>query len=303
MNTEKLSNEWLVYKKSFVKLSTWAYYENIVRNYIIPYFGLFEIDDISEKDIQNTINLWHNGEKGLKNSTIKNIIMILRQCLYHANKFYGIALKEYSLYYEDNIHYIKQRTFDDIEYEKIICAATDNLTSRNLGIIISIKYGIRIGELCALQWSDIDKKHKLIRINKTLQRVYIPDDMPHTKIIITSPKTYMSTRDIPLSENMMCLINKISFHNSGDYILSNSKKYIEPRTYRRYFYEFLKKNNIEKLNFHCLRHTFATACIEKGANIKCVSEILGHSTVNTTLNMYVHPSIEDKRRCIIMNDI
>lgn len=303
MNVEKISNEWLVYKKSFVKLSTWTYYENIVRNYIIPYFGVFEIDKISEKDIQETINLWHNKEKQLKNSTIKNIIMIFKQCMYYANRFYNVPFKEYSLYYENNIQYTKQKTFDSIECNKIICAAINNLTSRNLGIIMSIKYGIRIGELCALQWEDIDRERNIIRINKTLQRIYNPYDMPHTKIIISSPKTYTSIRDIPLSSNMIELINKFNFRNSSDYILSNNEKYIEPRTYRRYFHEFLKKNDIVNLNFHCLRHTFATSCIEKGADIKCVSEILGHSTVNTTLNMYVHPSIEDKRRCIALNDI
>lgn len=145
---------------------------------------------------------------------------------------------------------------------------------------------------------DIDFDKKIIKINKTLQRIYIKDkNKSSSKVIITNPKTINSSRIIPLNNDLINILNNEKSNNNY-YILTNSIKYIEPRSYRYYFNNLLKKLNIKHFNFHSLRHTFATNCISLGIDYKIVSELLGHSNINTTLNLYVHPRIEDKRKCI-----
>lgn len=163
---------------------------------------------------------------------------------------------------------------------------------------ICLNSGLRIGELCALKWKDVDLERKIIYITKTLQRIYVSDVQRKTDIIIASPKTSASIREIPVGEKILSLIKELPYYNKENYILTNTSSYIEPGIFRRYYKSFLRKNNIPVLKFHCLRHTFATRLIENGADYKSVSEILGHSTIHTTLNMYVHPMIEEKRRCV-----
>ena len=158
--------------------------------------------------------------------------------------------------------------------------------------------GIRIGEICALKWKDINFKNNTIIINKTLQRIYIKEQNKNTsKIIISSPKTKNGMREIPISKQITKYLLNIKT-DDNDYIITGTIKYIEPRSYRTYFNKLLNKLNIRKVNFHVLRNTFATNCIIAGIDCKTVSELLGHSSVNITLNLYVHPKIEEKMKCI-----
>ena len=149
-----------------------------------------------------------------------------------------------------------------------------------------------------MQWKDIDFKNNILYINKTLQRIYINDTKIHSsKIIITEPKTHNAEREIPLNREFANELKKYKTE-PNHYILSCSDKWIEPRTYRRFFERISKKADIEKINFHGLRHTFATNCIKLGVDYKTVSELLGHATVNITLNLYVHPQMSQKKKCI-----
>ena len=174
----------------------------------------------------------------------------------------------------------------------------ENITSKNIGLLIALYSRIRIGELCALQWKDIDfKTHKLI-ISKTIQRIYIKDKEKNTsKVIISTPKTINANREIPINKDFVEILKQIR-SNQDNYILSNDYKYIEPRTYRKYFNKVLKQLKIKQFNFHSLRHTFATNCISLGCDYKTVSELLGHANVNITLNLYVHPRYSQKKKCI-----
>ena len=157
--------------------------------------------------------------------------------------------------------------------------------------------GLRIGELCALKWSDIDFENGIVRVSKALQRV--PDKLGKgkTKIAITSPKSKTSVRDIPVPFFILDLLEQEK--RSGEfYVLSRTSKPMEPRTMQNRFKAILKNCGIRNANFHLLRHTYATVCIESGFDAKTVSELLGHSNVNITLNRYVHSSMETKRRCV-----
>ena len=173
----------------------------------------------------------------------------------------------------------------------------NNLNESNLGILLTMYSGLRIGELCALKWSNIDFENGIVRVSKALQRISDKSGKSKTKIAVTSPKSKTSVRDIPIPSFILDIL-KHEKQSEEYYILSGTSKPMEPRTMQNRFKAVLKNCGIRSANFHLLRHTYATACIESGFDAKTVSELLGHSNVNITLNRYVHSSMETKKKCV-----
>ena len=167
----------------------------------------------------------------------------------------------------------------------------------NVGILISFYTGIRIGELCALKFNDISFETKTMHIDKTMQRIQnFKGDKNKTDIIISSPKSECSIREIPVPQFIIDLIIENDLYKRNAYLLTGeATRFIEPRTLENKFNKIAAICNIENATFHMIRHTFASNCIEAGVDAKSLSEILGHSSVNITLNRYVHSSMQIKR--------
>ena len=300
--TKDVLREWILSKKKYIKESTYTYYLYEIENYIIPVLGEYKISEINEKCIQEAVLHWQQyggkEKQSLKKSTVQNLVTLIKQVMRYAVKEGGC--KENPL----EIHFIptqveqKKNVFTLEEQHLIMNTICKTPNFREFGIFLCLNSGLRIGDLCALQWTDIDFQNRVVHITKTMQRIYNKRSNPKTKIIISAPKTRTSVREIPLSGNTMNLIKQLPSLNVQGYILTNSNRYMEPRAIRKYYNNFLLKLGIQPINFHCLRHTFATRCIENGANYKTVSELLGHSSINTTLNLYVHPPISEKRKCV-----
>lgn len=295
--------EWLIEKKEYIKESTYANYSNNVFNHIIPNLGNYYLNDINHKIIQDfLLNLSKTGKKdgsgGLAEKTIKDITIIVKGSLKKAINEERMKHIVLSFNYPKSQQEKKIYILTNHEQNKITDYVLNNLSTRNIGILISLYSGIRIGELCALKWEDIDLKKGIIYIRKTIQRIYIKDKYNNvSKVILTPPKTKNANREIPVNKNFLEILKKVKA-NKEDYILTGNKEYIEPRTYRKYFNKVLDKININHFNFHSLRHTFATNCISLGVDYKTVSELLGHANVNITLNLYVHPRLSQKKKCI-----
>ena len=170
---------------------------------------------------------------------------------------------------------------------------TANPTASNVGILLSAATGIRIGELCALKWKDIDLEKRTLTVRNTVQRIKNIGGNTKTKLIITSPKSSSSAREIPLPDFIIPLLNDLKANNEN-YLLSGTRGIVEPRTMQYRFERILSDLKLSKVSFHSLRHLFATNCIELGFDVKTLSEILGHSSVEITLNRYVHSSMERK---------
>ena len=294
---------WMQKKKDYIKESTYSNYSNIISNHIIPDLGNIKISDLNNKVIQEYIISKYktgrlDGNGGLSNKTIRDIIAVVKSSLKYAIKEDIINNINLDFIYpkignKDKIYIMQKK-----DQERLITYIKQNENMKNLGILLSLYSGIRIGELCALQWKDIDFKNNILHINKTLQRIYIKDNKESvSKIIITNPKTHNAERDIPLNKEFADILKKYKTE-SNNYILSNYDKWIEPRSYRRYFKKCLNKAKVSEINFHGLRHTFATNCIKLGIDYKTVSELLGHANVNITLNLYVHPQMSQKKKCI-----
>ena len=153
-----------------------------------------------------------------------------------------------------------------------------NISERNIGILLCLFTGMRVGEICALKWEDISFQEKSIYVHKTMQRLQIPGStFQKTRVTVTSPKSKCSTRTIPIPDNLVQLIQQ-NFPNRQGYVLASpDEEYIEPRTMQNYFCYVQRQCGLTPVNFHALRHTFATRCIELGFDVKSLSEILGHA--------------------------
>lgn len=162
--------------------------------------------------------------------------------------------------------------------------------------MIALYGGLRIGEVCALQWGDFNYTAGTVRISKTLIRIkdLTRDSLKKTKVIIDKPKTEHSNRIIPLPSFLMEFMRQEA-KGENCYVLTGTAEYVEPRLCLKQYKQVLEQAGLPSFTFHALRHTFATRCVENGFEIKALSEILGHSNVSTTLQRYVHPSIECKR--------
>ena len=294
---------WLLEKKDYIKESTYANYSNNIFNHIIPKLGNYYLNELNHKVIQDfLLELSKNGRKdntgGLAEKTIKDITIIIKGSIKKGINEDKIKHIELTFNYPKDNKENKLYVLTKREQNKITNYVLENINSRNIGLLISLYSGIRIGELCALRWEDVDFKKNCLTINKTIQRVYIKDKNKNiSKVIITTPKTKNANREIPINKDFLEILKKVKSDNEH-YILTCNERYIEPRTYRKYFNKILDELKIKHFNFHSLRHTFATNCISLGVDYKTVSELLGHANVNITLNLYVHPRYSQKKKCI-----
>lgn len=302
---EEWAKEWLAKKKFYVKESTYANYLITMVNHLIPTFQGKKVEDMTTRVIQEAVLYWSekgrlNQKGGLSIKTIKDMVIILKMCLKDYEIEFDAELKIRAIEFPITQKIYDQVTLSQDEREYLIKIINKDLRCETLGYAISLYTGIRIGELCALRWEDVDMRYRIIRINKTLQRIYLKsnEEKGKTKVVITTPKSIKAIREIPISDALYNLLEKMKCEDKKAYLLTGSRKYIEPRLYGRHYKKFLQDYHMEEIKFHGLRHTFATGCIEAGADYKVVSELLGHASVNLTLNLYVHPRMEDKRRCV-----
>lgn len=281
--------DWLKNQKIYLKYSTYTNYCNITHNQIIPNLGTYEVNQLNNDILQEFIlnQLDHgrcDGKGGISQKYAQDIITVLKLTL---GREIEIQLP-YSPPKEVEI-------FEKTDQVTLINSLQSKITNKNFGILLTIHTGLRIGELCALKWSDINFDTQLLHINKTMIRTYTKED--GSKLNITAPKTRSSIRTIPLNKWIMQYAVLLR-GSENEYIITGKEKYIEPNKYRLYYNRQLKDLDLPHRKFHSLRHTFATRCIECGCDYKSLSELLGHSNVSITMNLYVHPQLELKRKCV-----
>lgn len=292
----QITEEWKEEKKKYVKKSTYAAYQLLIQNHIKPYFG--DLYEVNEEKVQQFV--FDKLDAGLSEKTIRDIIIVLKMIL----KF-GIK-NGYLEYVQIDAKFPSKQEKKDLDVlskadqKKFMEHLRNNFTFKNLGIFICLSTGMRIGEICGLRWCDVDTVEGVIKVRHTLQRIYIIEgETRHTDLLLDTPKTANSVRDIPMSSELLKMLKSLNkVVNENYYVISNDIKPIEPRTYRNYYKKLCKQLDIPELKFHGLRHSFATRCIESKADYKTVSVLLGHSNISTTLNLYVHPNKEQKKKTI-----
>ncbi len=287
-----LSKEWLNFNQNILKRSTLQTYKYMVNKHILlKSISSCSIDKIDTDDlIKYTNELLENS---LSPKTVNSVLLTLNSIFKYGKLKYNFK-PPYIQYVREKK--VKTRVLSVSEQKILEENLRNNFDNFKLGILFALYTGVRIGELCALKWGDI--KLGTVKIDKTMYR--LKDDNGKSSIFINEPKTSNSNRLIPLPDFLIEIVEKYR-KRDGVFFLSNKQLcYIEPRLMQKKFKKIIEMCGLKGVTFHTLRHTFATRCIECGFDAKTLSEILGHADVKTTLNRYVHSSLELKKNSMNM---
>lgn len=291
--------DWLDnYIKPSSKTKTYFRYVEIVQLHINPNLGEYEIDELSAITIQKFITeLLHSGNrktgKGLSPNSVNSIITVVQGSLETA---YNLGLSRE--YVGDKIKRPKivekqVSCFTPAEQKKMEQFVLESAKSKLIGVLLCLYSGLRIGELLALEWEDIDFTKGECVVSKTCYDSKGKDG--HFCRITDKPKTINSRRIIPLPKQLLPILREYKKKSTSKYVVGVENKIISIRSYQKTFASLLKKLGIEHRGFHSLRHTFATRALECGMDVKTLSEILGHKSPTITLNRYVHSLMEHKK--------
>ena len=282
-----LMQEWIDSIEHSVKKSTYQKYKSIIRNHIDTHtIGSTPVQLLSAKAYSDFAKLkFDSGNLSAK--TVNDILVVIGLALAYAEEVYGIKKSKLQRLKETTR---EMRVLSVEEQKRLEAYLYTDMDLYNFGVLLALYTGIRIGELCALRWEDIQDDCMII--SKTLHRIQEGD---YTIIEATEPKTKSSNRVIPIPLFLQPIIRRYR-RREGSVLKNRNGKPVEPRLMQLTFERMIKDCGLPKTNFHALRHTFATRCIEVGFDIKSLSEILGHADVKTTLNKYVHSSYEQKQK-------
>lgn len=297
---------WLKSNQINLKNQTYSKYVFLIENHIIPILGNVKIERIESELLnqflyEQSLNGRLDKQGGLAASYLQTIHFIITSALDFSVKegyrssFIGKVSKPNM---KKNLRILNVLTAEEQNLlENYLLQETDTY---KLGILLSICMGLRIGEVCGLKWEDIDVRARTLHIQHTVERIsntLNANDGQKTILALCDTKTISSNRIIPIPSIIFSQLKK--FQKSNGFVVPGKKyEYTDPRTLQNKFHKALISCGLKSTNFHALRHTFATRCIETGFDIKTLSEILGHSNVTITLNIYVHSSLEHKRKQI-----
>lgn len=287
------AGEWLAELSGRRKYSTYIKYDTVYRTHLADTIGSCRLSAGMAQELCEKIFDHLSGE-GLSESLQKSLICVANQILAFANRHYltGIPMLERPA--------VKTRkktigTFSRTEQALLLESIYRQMDKFMAEVLLCLYTGLRLGELCALRWEDIDFEGKTLTVNRTVQRIAVPGHMTKTILLETPPKSESSKRTIPLTPELLQILSQ--FKGKNPYVFGGEKP-LDPRTMQYRFKKILKEAGIESRTFHTLRHTFATNCVENGTDVKALSELLGHSDVKITLNRYVHPTMDSKRKQI-----
>ena len=291
---EEVAAMWLADKQQYVKRSTYCAYSLLLSNHLKPVFA--KEQDVTEELVQTFV--LGKLQQGLSRNSVKDMLMVLKMVLKYAAKHGYMPWRQIDINFPTERRQNEVKTLSRADQRRLMDHIQANFSFMNLGIYICLSAGLRIGELCALTWDDLDTDAGVVRISKTLQRIYMKDK-GCTEVIIGTPKSKNSVREIPLAKELQRFIKSLKkVVNGSFYVLTNSSSPTEPRSYRNHYRRLMQQLDLPLLKFHGLRHSFATRCIESKCDYKTVSVLLGHSSISTTLNLYVHPNLDQKKKCI-----
>ena len=292
---------WLEDRQVSHKKATLAKYQDLIDIHIAPALGEYPVTQLTPTVINGFLtdkldNGRTDGTGGLSPAYVRSMALIITSALHQASrenlcKPLQTPIPRPAIPRQELTILTRQQQTQLEEY----LLRTHSLTA--VGILISLYAGLRIGEVCALTWDDVDLADRVIHVRHTVARIKSGQigEKSGTTLVIDTPKTSASQREIPISSLLQPVLEDVHEQISSGYVVSGSQTFLSPRTYTYRYHRLLKSAGIPPLNYHALRHTFATRCIEAGVDVKSLSEILGHSNVSVTLNTYVHSSMEMKR--------
>ena len=279
-------------QKQKLKESTVSRYRYMVRRYIQPQLGAAPLYTLTEERVAAFYQRLQG--QGLSPKSARDAGVLLRAILRTATKrgcFCTGVNAELPVCKKRQVE-----IFTEPEILRLAHHIVDEPDLTGLGVLLALNSGLRLGELCALRWSDIDLHAGFLRVEREVQRLY---EQGRTRLVVQPPKSESSLRRIPLPVDILSLLAAHKPKNVGSVcLLTGTAAPLEPRTMQNRYRALLKRAGVPYRNFHALRHTYATRCIEQNVDVKSVSEMLGHSDVRITLQTYVHVSLRHKQQAV-----
>lgn len=293
LTVREAAEQWLLSAKLRVKPSSYANYQNIVNKHLLPTLGGAYMINLTTARMDDFIlQKLHsgrlNGKGGLSVKSVRDIMTVFRSISAYAAREYGIREVYFTM---PKTEPKKMEVLNFDERGKLERYLMHNENRTNTAVLLCMFTGLRVGELCGLRWEDIDLQNNLVSVNRTVQRV---NHSGTSEVIVGSPKSRSSVRTIPIPAFLTTILAK-QRRSSETYLITGTAKPTEPRTMQNRFRGILKACGVRQVNFHMLRHTYATVCVEHGFDPKTLSELLGHADASITLNRYVHSSMQMKR--------
>lgn len=292
------AQEWLGKRKMQWKPTTYDTYRRLVDRYIIPILGDYKIEEVTAEVLETFVGeIQKNSSKSLSDGYQKYVCSMARQILEFASEQEQVPMPLPPLP-EFKVKRNSTQLPGEKEFEMLknyLAKHAEDATC--LGILVAMYTGIRIGELCALRWKDIDLDAGSLTINSNLQRVRIYENQKNkkTQVCMQKPKTRQSFRTVPLPDSLLQILQEKKREPEVYLIPGKKQEWTDVRTMQYRFASILKKCELEPFRFHMLRHAFASRCIWKGCDVKSLSEVLGHSSVRITMDIYVHSSMKQKK--------
>ncbi len=290
----QVADLWLDARKEVVKISSYNHYRNQLESHIFPDLVNFRFSTLTSSDINNLLK--NKIAQGYSPTTVNGLRTILMMIFKYArDNLIACAVSDPVFIPKRKKSEVEAFTLP--EQKKLVEYLNAHPDQFNLSVFISLYCGLRIGEVCALQWKDILFTKETISVDKTMIRIQKKDteDRGKTEVVIQHPKTESSVRTIPVPEFLMPMLKKYKGKDTV-YVITGTEHFMEPRVCLRKFKKIIAKLDVADYTFHACRHTFATRCVEVGIDAKTLSELLGHASVKTTLDRYVHPSIDQKKK-------
>lgn len=297
-NFKEVSEEYMKIRKDELRPTSYASYLHLLKRRIIPEVGKIKVSTFSNDNLQMFVD--NEIAAGYCNHGVRDCVSIIKLVLKYAAKMGYCRLPVMDIRYPRERKNKTNHLFSDSDYKKLLSYCIENPSKKTFPILISATTGLRIGEVCALQYGDIDFNKAIINIERSVKRVCMPGEK--SVLEISDPKTPSSIREIPILPEVAKLLKENCLADDVYISSGNSEKPLEPRSCRAKYTRILDKLGIEQHTFHDLRHTFASRCINAGADARTVADILGHTNVEMTLNIYTH-STNERRRTVAANAI
>ena len=300
MTVQAVMEMWLSLRAADVKDSSYQRYKMLIDKHILPLIGGIRLNALTVSILSGFVSTLlksgrTDGRGGLSAKTVGSILCIVRSALRLAGKNYAVNVNLFDVR-TPTPQARPVETFSEAECSILTKRVLDAPDLSGAAYLLSLNCGLRIGEICGLKWEDIDFGKRELVVKRTVLRIKTGS---RTTVVVQTPKTESSARVIPLTAEMLLLLSRLkNTRSNGAFILSCCARPLEPRTLQYRFRIFLKRIGLKYRNYHTLRHTFATRSIGKGFDVKTLSELLGHKDVRTTMQLYMHPTMVDKRRMI-----
>lgn len=285
---------WSESRSRTVKRSTMCMYRGTLEKVLLPRFG--GMTEITEEDAQRFVT--EQCASGLARHTVRDRLTVLRSVVFFGSRRGVFPYRAWELLWPPQEGRKILPLLAEGDHRRLLAYLAEQPDARNIGVLLALCTGMRIGEVCGLMWDDVDFHTRTITVRRTVMR--LPDaGTGRTARVEQPPKTKTSYREIPIGSVLLKALKAVRKQSPSPYVVLvpcdfGTPHSAEPRSYREYFNRLCVHLGIPRIVFHGLRHTFATRCIESGCDYKTVSSILGHSDVAITMNLYVHPTAGQK---------